>query len=406
MRIKAAVARRAGEPLRIEPLDLDEPRQGEILIRLMASGVARVDRDAIAGTIPMALPFVPGSEAAGIVERAGPDVGTMAAGTAVLVAYGACGVCANCMAGDRRACRAFASRNLSGRRPDGSSPFADDGSAVNGFFFGQSSFATHLLCRAADVVAVDADVPLELFAGVCGEFLSGAAPILRREFRPDEAVLIAGTGIVGLAACMIAKAKGVGSIVVADPDEKRRNLALEVGATIAVPLDDGLLAVVASVAPGGACIALDASGTASGRRACIESLAPHGICAVTRSLASADRATDRPANEEARCESADADIAASDLVAKLVDLYRRGDLPIDKLVNFFPFELVNDALDAVATNAVVKAVLRFPLGSFGDLDRATTEGAAVDVAPGGTPSSEPAGEAADAGPAVNAPATA
>ena len=401
MKIKAAVARHAGEPLRIEPLDLDEPRRGEILIRLMASGVARVDRDAIAGTLPAALPFVPGSEAAGIVERVGPDVGTMAAGTAVLVAYSSCGVCANCMAGDPRRCRDFAARNLSGRRPDGSSPFTDDGGPVNGFFFGQSSFATHLLCRAADAVVVDADVPLELFAGVCGEFLMGAAPILRHEFRPDETLLIAGAGVVGLAACMVAKAKGVSSILVADPDEGRRTLALDVGATIIVPLDDGLPAVVAGLTPRGAGFALDASGTASGRQVCLESLAPDGTCLI----AIADRdSVDWPAGS--RCAPADAHIVASELVPKLVDLYRAGRLPIDKLVNFFPFDLVNDALDAVATNAVVKAILRFPLGSFGDLDRATTEGAAIDVAPGGAPSSEPAGEAADAEAPVTAPATA
>ena len=386
MKIKAAVARHFGAPLGIEPLEIDEPREGEILVRLIASGVARVDREAIAGRLAVELPFVPGSEAAGIVERVGPGVEAPAPGDAVLIAYGACGSCPSCEAGDCRHCRDFEARNLAGCRADGTMPFTGEGPAVRGFFFGQSSFATHALCRASDAVVVDTGVPLELFAALTGEFLTGAAPLLDLDLRAEDAVLVAGAGFVGLAACMVAKARGVRTIIVADPDEDRRKLALAVGATIAVPMDEGLPAVVASLAPEGARFALDASGAASGRKACLASLAPNGICASTETQPIAENAD--PAEP---CVSADSGIVAAKIVPRLLGFYRKGDLPIERLVNFFPFEQVNDAIEAAETKTVVKAVLRFPLGPFGDLDRAGTEGSAVDVG-NGEASTEPAGE--------------
>ncbi len=400
MKVMAAVARHFGEPLRIEPLEVDEPRESELLVRLIASGVARVDREAIAGRLAVELPFVPGSEAAGIVERVGPGVQTPAPGAAVLIAYGACGLCPNCRDGDRRRCQEFETRNLAGCRADGTTPFvgttppAGEDPAVRGFFFGQSSFATHVLCRAADAVVVDTGVPLELFAALTGEFLTGAAPLLDLDLRAENTVLIAGAGFVGLAACMVAKARGIKTIIVADPDEDRRKLALAVGATIAVPMDDGLPAVVASLAPDGARFALDASGAASGRTACLASLARNGTCASTET-----QPIDESVGAAGTCVSADAGIDAGKLLPRLIAFYRDGELPIERLVNFFPFEQVNDALGAAETKTVVKAVLRFSLGSFGDLDRAGTEGSAVDMENGGS-STEPAGDTTEEVPAA------
>ncbi len=388
MRVKAVVVRTAGQPARIEGLDVDEPREGEILVRLAAAGVARHDLDALAGTSPMPLPFVPGSEAAGIVERVGPGVAVPAAGSAVLVAYAACRSCSACAAGDPRHCERFAELNLSGRRGDGTSPCG----AVGGFFFGQSSFATHLICRAGDAIVVGNDVALEIAAVFAGEFLRGAGPVLRREtlegtLDEADAVVIAGAGIVGLAGCLTAKALGAGTIILAEPDEARGRLALEVGATHVVPDDNGLAAVVASLG-GRVRLALDAVGTVSALRACLACAGTDGICVSVAS------------DPSGRATSADTGLDPSALVPRLVALHAAGALPVERLIDFFPFEHVGDAL--AASGEVVKAVLRFPLGSFGDLDRASSEGAAVDdLAP---EAAEPADT--DAAPGTAAPVTA
>ncbi len=342
MRVKAAVARAHGAPLAIAELDLDEPRAGEILVRMIASGVAACDRAAIAGKLAMPLPFVPGCEGAGIVERVGDGVTVPAAGDAVIIVPSA----------------HLKGSAFTGKRLDGSAPFTGERGAVHGFFFGQSSFATHLLCRAELAISVADGAPLELLAGLGGEVLLGAGLVLQElALEAGSTIVITGADAVGLGACMAAAAAGAGSVILADPRESRRELALEVGATIAVPTDDGLGSVVMSLAADGARYALETSGAPAAHAGCEASLGADGRCLVVD-------------------ENALAQIDAGALIPRLLELHAQGRFPLEKLVAYFPFELVNDALAAVASDEVAKPVLRFSLGSFGDLDRALQEGAA------------------------------
>ena len=362
MRVKAAVARAYGAPLTIVDLELDEPRAGEILVRVIACGVALCDREAIAGTVAMPLPFVPGCEGAGIVERVGEGV-TAAAGDAVLIV-------------------GTGSRALAGVRLDGTAPFHEDvpgegSGAINGFFFGQSAFATHLLCPAELAVPVADDAPLELLAGLGREVLLGAGMVLQ-DFAASEGatIVITGADAVGLGACMAAAAAGFGSIIVADPRASRRELALKVGATIAVPADEGLAAVVKSLAAEGAHCALETSGAPAALAGCQASLAADGRCVVA-TFESLGRL----------------DLGA--LLPRLVALHADGLFPLEDLVAYYPFEHVEDALAAHAAGEIVKPVLRFSLGSFGDLDRALHEGAAL-AEPSNGQDSEPSDAPADA----------
>ena len=356
MRVKAAVARAHGAPLSIVELDLDEPREGELLVRLLACGVALADRQAIDGTLAMPLPFVPGCEGAGIVERAGDGVAAAAGGAVLIVGPD--------------------SRALAGVRLDGSAPFHTDSGAINGFFFGQSAFATHILCRAELAVPVADDAPLELIAALGREVLLGAGLVLQDFDDADGAtIVITGADAVGLGACMAAAATGFGTIILADPRESRRELALKVGATIAVPADDGLAAVVKSLAADGARYALETSGAPAARAGCEASLSTGGRCVIANASA-LDRL----------------DVGA--LVSRMVALHGARRFPLEELVSYFPFEHVGDALDAHAAGAVVKPVLRFSLGAFDDLDRALHEGAAL-AEPSGDPDGEPVDAPAD-----------
>lgn len=359
MRVKAAVARAHGAPLAIADLDLDEPRAGEILVRVIACGVALCDREAIDGTLAMPLPFVPGCEGAGIVERVGEGVSVPAAGDAVLI------VGAPVPGG----------RALAGVRPDGTAPFNEEtaagAGAVNGFFFGQSAFASHMLCPAELAVPVADGAPLELLAGLGREVLLGAGLVLRDGAGAAGAtIVITGADAVGLGACMAAPAAGFGMIVVADPRESRRELALKVGATIAVPADEGLGAVVKSLDADGARYALETSGAPAARAGCEASLAAGGKCVVVtpESLGRVD---------------------VGSILPRLVALHAGERFPLEELVAYFPFEHVDDALAAHAADEVVKPILRFSLGAFGALDRALQEGAATDE-PSGEPDTAPA----------------
>ncbi len=377
MRIKAAVARAHGAALIIEGVDLDGPRTGELVVRLVAAGVAQVDLDAIAGSLPVALPFVPGSQAAGIVEHVGEGVDDVAAGDSVVIGPAFCGVCANCAAGRPLACLDFAALNLGGARQDGSTPLTqDDGTGgIHGLFHGQSSFATHVICRARDAIKVPAGAALELLACLGGELLVGAGAVMRNfAVGEGDTLVVTGADAVGLIACMVAKARGAATIVVADPRLTGRNLALECGATIAVHTDDDLPTVVRSVIADGAGFAIDTTGHAGAITACLDSLRPGGSCALLHpSVGLPADLQGQGSGGETILAGADVDVAPATLIPALASLHAERALPLDRLVTFFPFELVNDALAALAEGAVVKPVVRFSIGSFGDVDRAESE---------------------------------
>ena len=386
MKVKAAVVRAHGEPLVIEGLDLDEPRAGEILVRLVASGITQADGAALAGRLPMPLPFVPGNAGAGIVERVGETVTGLQTGDAVLLKAAACEPGA---------------LDRVGRRTDGSAPFSGDDGLVNGFFFGQSSFATHLLCSASNAIKLPVGAPLEVLAGLSGEMVLGAGAVANvLALKTGDTIVITGADAAGLAATLMAKARGASLIIVADPREARRDLATALGATVAVHTDGDLAAVVKSLTGDGVRFALDTIGHAAARQACLDSLAPGGTRVIVdpssgRILPQGDHSADDAALARSPLEH----IAMDELVTELVALHGSGQLPIEKLVDFFPFELVNDALEALNTARVVKPVIRFSLGSFGDLDRALTEGAARE-APENLPSD---GSVPDIAPARDEP---
>ena len=404
MNIKAAIARRHDRTLAIEGLDLGDPRAGEIVVRLVACGLSRADTRAIDGDLAMPLPFVPGAEGAGIVEHVGDDVTSVEAGDAVILTAASCGHCARCGAGHPRDCEAFAALNLSGRRLDGSTPFSDRGQPVAGFFMGQSALATHLVCPAACAIKVPMDAPLEVLAPLGGAMLEGACAVARG-FRigHGDSLVVTGAGPAGLLAIMLAKGRGAGLIVVSDPDETRRELATELGATIAVHTDDDLASVVRSMVSNGARFALETTGRATARKACLDSLARGGICALTDPPTSAALGfDDQLADGDVMVMAAADHMDAAALVSELVALHVSEQLPIERLLGFFPFELVNDALDALRDGHVVKPVVRFSLGAFGDLDRAEMEGAASEAPAEPEPEDAPKQEVPEREPSVPA----
>ena len=396
MRIKAAVARRHDAPLALEGVDLDDPRGDEIVVRLVAAGVAQADLEAVAGRLPMPLPFVPGSEGAGIVEHVGDAVVGLSAGDAVVV-------------GDPRSRSRTGAAGSNGRRSDGSAPFATDAegsraAAVNGFFLGASSFATHLVCRAEHAVKLPSGAALELLACLGGELLVGAAAVTASlAVGEGDTLVITGADAVGLVACMVARARGAGTIIVADPSLAGRNLALECGATVAVHTDDGLSTMVRSLVADGARFAIDTTGHAEAITACLDSLGPGGTCALLHpTIGLPDDLRGRGSGGETILVGQDVEAVPASTLPGLAALHAAGKLPLERIVTFFPFELVNDAMAALAARAIVKPVLRFPVGSFGEADRALDEGAARDES---DPTPETAPEPAPE-PEVEAPALA
>ncbi len=159
-RIQAAVLRQGGGALEIESLEMEGPRDDEVLVRLVASGICHTDIDFCDDwTGP---PVVLGHEGAGVVEQVGRKVKGVQPGDHVVLSYQSCGRCPECRSGHPTVCEHFWDVNFGFQRLDGSNALHLSG--VRGHFFGQSSFSTQALATGRNLVKVPQDLPLKFLA--------------------------------------------------------------------------------------------------------------------------------------------------------------------------------------------------------------------------------------------------
>ena len=210
MKITAAVIRDPQAPYSIEQLELREPGQGEVLVRIVGVGMCHTDVLPRIPGIGMPLPIVCGHEGAGIVQAVGPGVTAVAVGDHVVMSFDSCGACTNCRTGHPAYCETFMLRNLSGFRADLTTPMsADGGEMIAGSWFGQSSFASHSLATERNVVKVDDDLPLEQLGPLgCGLQTGAGSVLVAMKARPGTSIAVFGTGAVGIAAVMAARSPG------------------------------------------------------------------------------------------------------------------------------------------------------------------------------------------------------
>lgn len=231
MKIKAAVLHAPHTSLCIETLQLDEPRDDEIQVRLVATGVCHTDISMMGRPFPVQQPIVLGHEGAGFVEAVGRGVSKVKPGDRVVMSFNACGHCPSCHAHAPSYCYDFAGTNFVGQRPDGSTALSLAGAPVRHNFFGQSSFATHSLCTERNVVKVPASVPDGMFEMLgplgCGIQTGAGAVINVLKPQMGQSLVVFGAGAVGMAAIMAAKAIGVGNLIAVDRLPQRLALAEE-----------------------------------------------------------------------------------------------------------------------------------------------------------------------------------
>ena len=229
-KIRAAVLRKRGGPLKIEPLEIEGPRDDEVLVRLVASGVCHTDIGFVDDWSESDTPVVLGHEGAGVVERTGPGVNGVAIGDHAVLSYQSCGRCRSCQRGRPTDCDHFFEINFGFARLDGSNAYARSG--VLGHFFGQSSFATHALATVRNIVKVSPELPLALLAPLGCGLQTGAGSVMNSLAVPAGAgIAVFGTGAVGLAAVMAARIAGASPIIGVDMKPKRLELARQLGAT-------------------------------------------------------------------------------------------------------------------------------------------------------------------------------
>lgn len=365
MRITAAVATAPHQPLTVTELDLDEPRERELRVRIVASGVCHTDAIVRDQWYPTPLPAVLDHEGAGIVDALGPGVEGFAVGDAVLLSFNHCGHCANCAAGLPSYCLEFLPRNFGGVRTDGSGAFTDDGVRVSSHFFGQSSFASHTNVPVQCAVKVSASAPLELLAPLGCGVQTGAGAVLNSLDPPaGSSIAIFGAGAVGLSALLAARIAGCTTVIAVDRVDSRLALAAELGATHTIDTTDTDAAEeIRAITAGGAQFALETTGVPHVFTAAADSLAVRGHLGVVGAAAlgttaSLDIGSLLPTGVRLTF-IVEGDSVPSNFVPKLVALHEAGLFPFDKLVKTYPFAQINQAFDDSEKGITLKPVVVF-----------------------------------------------
>lgn len=361
---RAAVLREKAAEFVFEDVTVGEPRAGEVLVRLVASGVCHTDllvRDQI---LPPGLPAILGHEGSGVVAEVGAGVTGLAPGDPVVLAPLSCGRCRNCLGGHPMHCDAWGPLNLRGRRADGSTAYLDaQGAELNAHFFGQSSFAGHVVVREQSVVKVPDTVPLELLGPLGCGIQAGAGTVLRvLAPEPGSTIAVLGAGTVGLAAVMAARVAGCARIIVTDLHEARRELALELGATDVLTPGPDTVSQVLALTGRGAGYVVDAVGLPQTARTALAVLAMGGTAAIAGSAGSGQEvALDLTQLMGRRvCGVIEGDSVPRLLIPQLIELFRAGRFPFDRLVRTYPFEDLNQAVADSEAGRAVKPVVLYP----------------------------------------------
>ena len=362
MRITAAVLPELHAEFVVEDVELEEPRAGEAIVRVVACGVCHTDDITRHGDLPFPAPGVLGHEGAGVVEAVGDGVTSVAPGDHVVIGWPFCGECRNCADGQPRYCLQLGPLVAGGGRPDGSTALArTDGSSLHSHFFGQSAFATHALVRANALVPVPDDLPLPLLGPLACGIGTGAGAILN-VLRPGlgTSVVVFGVGSVGLAAVMAAQCTGATTIVAVDLQPARLELALELGATHAVDAREDPIAAVKEICGGLANFSLECTGNVDVLRLAADSVGMRGTCAViggapAQASFTLDHLTTLWGKRIVGILGGEGQ--STQLIGGLIDLYCQGRFPFDRLVTTFPLADINDAFAAAHDGAVVKPVL-------------------------------------------------
>lgn len=232
MKTKAAVLWELNAPWTIEEIDLDPPGPGEVLVKMVASGMCHSDEHLVTGDLPFALPIIGGHEGAGVVEQVGEGVSWLAPGDHVIFGFiPSCGRCPSCSTGHQNLCDLGALMGIGRQIADGTSRHHARGQDLSLMCL-LGTFAHHTVVHEASCIKVDKDVPLDKACLLgCGVVTGWGSAVYAADVEPGDTVAVVGVGGIGANAIQGAKLAGAKRIIAIDPVEFKREKAMEFGAT-------------------------------------------------------------------------------------------------------------------------------------------------------------------------------
>lgn len=364
MQIEAAISRRGALAPSIETVDLASPGPNELLVRIVATGICHTDIACHSGYgMPVPDPVVLGHEGAGVVEAVGEAVSGFQAGDHVVLSGNSCGVCPSCHSARPMYCRDGFKLTFGAVRPDGTSPISQNGTPIAGSFFGQSSFATHSVVSTRSATKVARDAPLELLGPLGCGIITGAGSVMEAlKVRPGDSIAIFGAGNVGLAATMAARIAGARHIAVVDISAERLALAESLGATDTVRGGAEAGETLREIAPEGFEYSLNTVTAPAVHLQAVECLAKEGVAGFVARAAGdfVPPMTQMLSSGQSLRGILGGNAVPQVFIPKLVDYWRAGQFPFERLITTFEFGQIEEAWRAFGGGAILKPVLHMP----------------------------------------------
>lgn len=360
----AAVLNEISGEFSIQQVEVEAPRDDEVLIEISACGICHTDLVIRHGALPVPTPVVLGHEGAGHIVSVGTAVTNVKVGDPVILSYSSCGNCVACESHETPYCHEFVARNFGASRPDGSTAFSTNGEKIHSHFFGQSSFSTHVVTPIRNVVKAPSDIALDILAPLGCGIQTGAGSILNElNVKTGSVVLVLGAGAVGMSAIMAARIAGAQTIIALDLSETRLALAKELGASHCL-LGDGrsVSALLQSINLSGADYILDTTGVPALVNEAVSCLNIRGALGLVAAyphgqMMQVDFATMMLKGQRVQ-GIVEGSAVPQDFIPELISYYRQGQFPFDRLIEHFDFTDINRAIKACESGNVIKPVLR------------------------------------------------
>ena len=365
MKIKAAVLYELGGRLEVEEIELAAPKEGEVLVKVVAAGVCHSDISVIDGVIPFPLPTVLGHEGSGVVESVGPGVDHVQKGDHVIFSFiPACGQCFYCLRGMVNLCEP--ALRLGGNLFDGTSRLTNGTGMSLNHFSSVSCFAEYTVVPRESAIKIDPEVPLDVVALIGCCVTTGAGAVFNTaKVPPGSSVAVFGCGGVGLSIVQGAAISGAQPIIALDLWQSRLDLAMELGAThtINASTEDGTRVIRELTGGKGVDFAFEAIGNPDTISQAYRSIHWGGTCVcVGVPPADAKLTFDSRLIMQERTIKGSLYGSSNPKVdfANLVALYSAGKLKLDQMITGrFPIERINGALEDLRNGIGARSVIVF-----------------------------------------------
>ena len=370
MKTRAAVAWQAGQPLSIEEVDLEGPRAGEVLVRIIASGVCHTDAFTLSGADPEGLfPAILGHEGGGIVEEIGAGVTSVKPGDHVIPLYTPeCGVCKFCTSGKTNLCQAIRATQGRGLMPDGTSRFSMKGKPIL-HYMGTSTFSEYTVLPEIALAKINKAAPLDKVCLLgCGITTGIGAVLNTAKVTPGSTVVVFGLGGIGMAVIQGAVMAKASRILAIDMNPDKFVMARQLGATDCInPADHKdapIQQIIVDLTDGGVDYSFECIGNVNVMRQALECCHKGWGESIIIGVAGAgEEISTRPfqlVTGRVWRGSAFGGVKGRSQLPGYVDRYLAGEFEVDAFVSaVLPLDRINHAFDLMHAGKVIRSVIKY-----------------------------------------------